>query len=96
MEGSKAGGKICRQGSRTAQALEARGLLAHSEIQQSLPRLELNLEDARGVQQDHECGEDSEDACGVNSDDEGRNELEPISKEAIELPTGVVWAEWRI
>jgi hypothetical protein len=77
----------------TAQALDARGLLAHSEIQQSLPRLELNLDDARGVQQDHECGEDSEDACGVNSGDEGRNELEPISKEAIKLPARVVWAE---
>ena len=79
----------------TAQALEARGLLAHSEIQQSLPGLELYLEDARGVQQDHECGDDSDDACSVNSGDEGRNELEPISKEAIELPARVVWAEWR-
>lgn len=75
----------------TAQALEARGLLAHSEIQQSLPRLELNLEDARAVQQDHECEEDSDDACGVNSGGERRNELEPISKEAIELPARVVW-----
>jgi hypothetical protein len=77
----------------TAQALEARGLLAHSEIQQSLPQLELHLDDARGMQQDHECGEDADDACGVNSGDEGRNELEPISKEAIELPARVVWAE---
>jgi hypothetical protein len=79
----------------TAQALEARGLLAHLEIQQSLPRLELNLDDARGVQQDQGGGEDkedSDDACDVNSDDDGSNELERISKEAIELPARVVWA----
>jgi hypothetical protein len=95
----------------TAKALEARGLLTHSEMQQSLPQLELNLDDERSVQQDHECGEDSDDECGEDSDDEcgedsddacsansgdeGRNELEPISKEAIELPARVVWAEWR-
>lgn len=80
----------------TAQALEARSLLAHSEIEQSLPQLELNLEDARGVQRDHECGKDSEDSddpCDVNAGDEGRNDLEPISKEGIKLPTRVVWKE---
>ena len=78
-----------------SKALEARGLLTHSEMQQSLPQLELSLDDDRSVQQDHECGEDSDDACSANSGDEGRNELEPISKEAIELPARVVWAEWR-
>ena len=79
----------------TAEALEARGLLTHSETQQSMPQIELSLDDERRVQQRPECGEDSNDACGLNPGDERRNELEPISREAIKLPARVVWADKR-
>jgi len=61
----------------TAKALEASGLLDPSEVPQSLPRMEVDLTDARWVDSD----------CGRPKD------AEPISRDAIRLPLRVEWSE---
>ena len=61
----------------TAKALEASGLLDPSEVPQSLPRMEVDLIDARWV----------------DSDGGRPKDAEPISRDAIRLPLGVEWPE---
>ncbi len=61
----------------TAKALEASGLLDPSEVPQSLPRMEVDLTDARW-----------EDSDGGRPKD-----AEPISRDAIRLPLRVEWSE---
>jgi hypothetical protein len=71
----------------TAEALQARGLLAASEVSQSMPLMELDLTDARRI------GSSDEDSDEGDSNDKRDAGLEPISREAIKLPARVVWAE---
>jgi hypothetical protein len=61
----------------TAKELEARGLLDPSEVPQSLPRMEVDLTDARWV----------------DSDGGRPKDAEPISRDAIKLPLRVEWSE---
>jgi len=61
----------------TAKELEARGLLDPSEVPQSLPRMEVDLTDARWL----------------DSDGGRPKHAEPISREAIKLPLRVEWSE---
>ena len=72
----------------TAKALQARGLLAASEVSQSRPQMELDLTDARCAgsgDEDSDADKDSHDKCEHDS--------EPISKDAIKLPARVKWSK---
>jgi hypothetical protein len=72
----------------TAKALQERGLLAASEVSQSLPVIELCLDDERRAQP---FDQDS-DHAGPN--DRIQVDLEPISKDAIKLPARVMWSPY--
>ena len=72
----------------TAEALQARGLLAASEVPQSLPQIELDLTDARCAGSDDQHSDDAKD-----SHEKCEHDIKPISREAIKLPARVVWAE---
>ena len=71
----------------TAKALQASGLLATSEVSQSMPLMELDLTDARRI------GSSDQDSDEGDSNDKRDEGLETIAREAIKLPARVVWAE---
>ncbi|HEX5426464.1 MAG TPA: hypothetical protein VFW94_23140 [Candidatus Acidoferrales bacterium] len=66
----------------TAEALQARGFLRASDVSQSLPVMEVCLDDERRQEPPHVKG----------SEDELQRDLEPISKDAIKLPARVIWS----
>jgi hypothetical protein len=72
----------------TAEALQARGLLAASEVPQALPQIELDLTDARSACSDEEDSDDDKD-----SHEKCEHDIEPVSRDAIKLPAGVKWSE---
>lgn len=72
----------------TAKALQARGLLTAAEVSQSLPMIEVCLEDERRMRP---VDEDSDDP---HPHDNVQIDLEPISKDAIKLPARVMWSPY--